>query len=152
MQVREMNVKDLDTIVHIEKDLFMTPWKTTDFLYEMKINDFGRCYVLEDKDIIGYICMWFAYEYATITNIGISKDYQGQGLSKLLMNHGLLEAKKAGCETCSLEVRVSNIKAKSLYESYGFIVKTLRKGYYTDNDEDAYLMVKERMDDVWQPF
>ena len=51
-------------------------------------------------------------------------------------------ASQQGCETMSLEVRISNQKAISLYESLGFETKAIRKGYYQDNHEDAYLMVK----------
>ena len=51
-------------------------------------------------------------------------------------------ANESKCENITLEVRVSNVAAISLYKKYGFIIANIRKSYYSDNHEDAYLMIK----------
>ncbi|MEG0277500.1 MAG: GNAT family N-acetyltransferase, partial [Coprobacillus sp.] len=67
---------------------------------------------------------------------------QRQGYAKILMDEMIQFAFEEGCNVMSLEVRVSNQSAISLYEKCGFINQAIRKNYYQDNHEDAYLMVK----------
>jgi [ribosomal protein S18]-alanine N-acetyltransferase len=43
----------------------------------------------------------------------------------------------------TLEVRVSNLTAIALYEHFGFEASGVRRGYYTDNREDALIMWKD---------
>lgn len=142
MLLRAMAVNDLDQIIVLEHQLFSSPWSKEDYLYELSSNPYAKYYVLEDDKIIGYVGMWITCETAQITTIGIAKERQGQGLSKLLMNK--VDGETRDCEAITLEVRVSNTRAIRLYESYGFRKEAIRKDYYLDNHEDAYLMMKER--------
>lgn len=141
--IRKMKLSDLDQIMMIENDLFTSPWKKSDYEYEIKSNPYSKYYVLEENSvIIGYIGIWIIFDIAQITTIGVSKDYQGNGLSNILINKAIEEANSANCDNISLEVRVSNDVAISLYKKHGFINVNTRKAYYSDNFEDAYLMVK----------
>lgn len=142
MLLRAMRLSDLDYIMTLEHQLFSSPWSKDDYIYELSSNPYARYYVLEDDKIVGYVGIWITYETAQITTIGIARERQGEGLSKLLMNKVIEETKD--CEAITLEVRVSNVKAIKLYESYGFKKEAIRKDYYLDNHEDAYLMMKER--------
>ncbi|HBZ88565.1 ribosomal protein S18-alanine N-acetyltransferase [Sharpea azabuensis] len=142
MLLRAMRLSDLDNIMPLEHQLFSSPWSKDDYIYELSSNPYAKYYVLEDDKIVGYVGIWITYETAQITTIGIAKERQGEGLSKLLMNKVIEETKD--CEAITLEVRVSNVKAIKLYESYGFKKEAIRKDYYLDNHEDAYLMMKER--------
>ncbi len=144
MFIRKMTVDDIDRILVLEEQLFTSSsWTLADFIYEIVDNQFSYNYVLENDDlIIGYAGLWIMYEQSQITTIGIDLQYQGQGLGKKLMNEMIALAIEAGCTTMSLEVRISNVKAIQLYESVGFKKATIRKDYYQNNHEDAYLMVK----------
>lgn len=142
MLLRAMRLSDLDNIMPLEHQLFSSPWSKDDYIYELSSNPYAKYYVLEDDKIVGYVGIWITYETAQITTIGIAKERQGEGLSKLLMNKVIEETKD--CEAITLEVRVSNVKAIKLYESYGFKKEAIRKDYYLYNHEDAYLMMKER--------
>ena len=103
---------------------------------EILENQFSYNFVLEvDEQIVGYVGVWIMYEQSQITTVGIDPDYQGQGYGRLLMEEMLALAVSQGCEVMSLEVRVSNHKAISENQA-------IRKNYYQDNHEDAYLMVK----------
>ena len=153
MHIRTMKVDDLAYVMKLEEELFPhSSWKKEDYLREIENNGFAHYFVLEDKEIIGYIGMWFVYEQATVTTIGISKKRQGEHLSKKLLGYALMRAALHGCEKCDLEVRVSNKVAIGLYKSFGFEEKAIRKNYYVDNHEDAYLMIKERLDDYGNDF
>lgn len=143
MLIRRMDVNDLERVVSLEQQLFSSSWSYADFLYELLENDFSFNYVIEeDGFIVGYIGVWFMYEQAQITTIGVDPCYQRQGLGKEMMETVMEIAQRNQCETMSLEVRVSNFKAISLYESLGFHKEAIRKNYYQDNQEDAYLMIK----------
>lgn len=144
MFIRKMDIDDIERILELEEQLFSSSsWSSSDFIYEIFENDFSYNFVLEkDNFIIGYVGIWIMYEQSQITTIGIDTEYQGQGLGKLLMNEMIALALEMNCETMSLEVRISNEKAIGLYESLGFKKEAVRKDYYQDNHEDAYLMVK----------
>ena len=111
MLLREMQEEDLDEIERLEGLLFNPAWSKEDFLHELKTNDYAHYYVLVDDKIVGYAGFWYAYENCELTTIGIDPNYQGKGLSKLLMDYGLKEGHNKGCMNYSLEVRVSNERA-----------------------------------------
>lgn len=143
MLIRAMDIDDLDRIVELEQLLFTSSWNKSDFLYEILENQFSFNFVLENDDIIvGYVGVWLIYEQSQITTIGIDPHYQRRGYGTELMRAMIDLASQHGCEVMSLEVRVSNELAILLYESLGFEKQAIRKDYYQDNHEDAYLMIK----------
>lgn len=143
MSIRLMEHDDLLRIVALEKSLFVSAWSYDDFLYELLENPFSYNFVYEkDGQVIGYIGVWIMYEQAQITTVGVDERYQRQGIGHKLMAEAIAFALSQECEVMSLEVRVSNVQAIALYQSLGFEVQTIRKDYYQDNHEDAYLMMK----------
>jgi ribosomal-protein-alanine N-acetyltransferase len=141
--IRSMNLSDLDGVSKIELEAFSHPWSKEDFEVELQSNPYALYFVLVEEDIIkAYIGVWIIYERAQITTIAVNKDFRRQGLSKKLMEFLDNLCLKNGVEEISLEVRVSNEKAINLYQNFGFEKKGIRKDYYQDNHEDAYLMVK----------
>ena len=142
--IQRMEVDDLDRIVDLERLCFSSPWSKDDFLYELNENPFGYYVVLKEADkILAYLGLWMDEERAQITTIGVDPEYRGKGYAKTLMVHMLDVCSSKGVKIYSLEVRVSNQAAISLYQRFGFIQVGLRKAYYQDNHEDAYLMIKE---------
>lgn len=142
--LRKMKVEDLPSILEIEKELFSSPWKEEDFLFELTQNPFARYTVLlEQNEVVGYIGYWLKEPYVEITNVAVRSSYQRQGYAKKLVASCIEEGIKSGSAIFTLEVRFSNIPAIQLYESFGFKSVTVRKNYYTDPIEDAYLMMKE---------
>ncbi|MFV0380599.1 MAG: ribosomal protein S18-alanine N-acetyltransferase [Anaerorhabdus sp.] len=141
--IRKLKIDDLDEILLLEKSLFSLPWSKDDYLKDINDNEFSEYYVYEEKgEIIGYFGLWIIYDQAQITTIATSKIYQSNGIGSKMMIKIIELATSKGCEVCTLEVRKSNISAIKLYEKYGFSVVTVRKGYYSDNYEDALLMMK----------
>lgn len=90
--------------------------------------------------IIGYAGLWLMLDEAHVTTIGIHPHHRGRGAGDLLFM-GLVDiAEEMHAERITLEVRVSNTGAQALYRKYGMEVTGLRRRYYSDNGEDAYIM------------
>ena len=141
--MRKMEAGDLEEVAELEKILFTSYWKKSDFEYELQQNPYAVLKVIEiDGKIAAYCDLWILFDQAQIATIGVAEEYQHQGLAQQLMASMIFDAIAKECDTMSLEVRVSNDKAIALYKKNGFITVNTRKGYYQDNHEDAYLMVK----------
>lgn len=142
--IRSMTIDDLESVCVIEIEAFSHPWTKDDFLSELKTNPYANYYVLEmSGQIIAYVGFWITFENAQITTIAVASNYRGQKYSKELMTYVDEVCHIKNIDQISLEVRISNIKAINLYESYGFKKCGMRKDYYQDKHEDAYLMVKD---------
>lgn len=140
--LRLMQEIDIPAILEIEMLCFTSSWTRDMFLYELTENEFGNFYVIFDEHtLVGYIDFWITFDVCQLANIAIHPAYQRKGYSKVLMNK-MIEVANRQCATIMLEVRVSNETAKRLYESYNFIEINKRKGYYSDNGEDASVMCK----------
>lgn len=139
----EMNHEHLDRVVELELQLFSSPWPKDAFEYELRENPYSYNYVyLLDEQIAGYCGLWCLFDQAQITNVAVAKEAQRKHIASELMQKIEEKAITQGCETLSLEVRVSNEAAIALYQKFGFEMISVRKGYYQDNHEDAYLMMK----------
>ena len=90
--------------------------------------------------IAGYVATSYMTDEAHVTGIAVRESLRGNGLGELLLMSSIELAMKRQSRVVTLEVRVSNKVAQSLYTKYGFSQAGLRKGYYTDNHEDAYIM------------
>lgn len=90
--------------------------------------------------IIGFAGMWNLYDEAHVTTIGVVPTYRGRGLGEVLFVAMLDEAIRRQVTWVTLEVRVSNVSAQNLYQKYGFTIQGRRPRYYSDNNEDAFVM------------
>lgn len=139
--VRPMQVEDLERIMKIEQTSFSSPWSPMAFMSELKENEYARYFCLEvDGQIAGYMGLWFILEEGHITNVAIAAEYRGRRWGEYLMRYVIQRMIAEGMERMTLEVRVSNLSAQRLYERLGFRKAGVRKGYYSDNREDALIM------------
>lgn len=90
--------------------------------------------------IAGYVSVWYQGDEAHITEIAVRETLRGNGIGELLLIGSLREAVAYGSHVMTLEARVSNFIAQRLYEKYSFKSVGIRKGYYSDNREDAVIM------------
>ncbi|MBX6395699.1 MAG: ribosomal protein S18-alanine N-acetyltransferase [Alicyclobacillaceae bacterium] len=139
-----MRTTDLDRIQEIERASFTMPWSRTAFYGELADNHFARYIVAQRDDVVvGYAGMWLILDEAHITNIAVHPDARRQHVGETLLRHMMAYARSQGACRMTLEVRVSNIPAQNLYHKLGFVTRGVRKGYYTDNHEDALIMWAE---------
>ncbi len=90
--------------------------------------------------IAGYVSVWYQGDEAHITEIAVRESLRGNGIGELLLIGSLRAAREYGSVVMTLEARVSNFIAQRLYEKYDFKSVGIRKGYYSDNREDAVIM------------
>jgi len=144
LSFRSMVMDDIDTIARIERESFTSPWSADAFRMELTQNHFAKYMILErDGETIGYGGMWLIVDEAHITNIAIREPYRGQGLGERLLREMMRTAAWFGALRITLEVRVTNDRAQSLYRKLGFYDAGMRPRYYSDNQEDALIMWAE---------
>ncbi len=138
---RRMTMRDLDEVLRIERASFSAPWSRNAFAGELMDNHFAEYLVMfSGEQMIGYGGMWVIVDEAHVTNIAVYPEFRGRRNGERLLRMMMAEATARGAARMTLEVRVSNEVAKRLYRKLGFGDAGLRKGYYTDNREDALIM------------
>ncbi|MDP9729652.1 ribosomal protein S18-alanine N-acetyltransferase [Alicyclobacillus tolerans] len=141
LELRRMTLADVDAVMQVERRSFSAPWSRQAFVTELVENQFARYLVFDyDGRIIGYAGVWLILDEGHITNIAIDPDFRGKNLGEILMRSLMSLCMSQGARKMTLEVRVSNLVAQTLYKKLGFETVGVRKGYYTDNQEDAYIM------------
>lgn len=141
MTVRRATIEDEKEIFAIEMECFSVPWSLDSIETELLNEDKKLYYVVEDANgVVGYAGAWLVYDEGQITNIAIRPSARRQGFGAKLTSALIEECFKRGMHEIFLEVRISNLSALSLYRQLGFTVKGMRKNYYSEPKEDAYIM------------
>ena len=144
VEITKMRRRHLRKVLSIESRVYPRPWSTSLFLSELAQRN-TRTYLVarHGPEVVGYAGMMFTGREAHVTNIAVDPDWHGQKIGTRLLLRLLTEAIARGAEILSLEVRVTNDVAQSMYEKFGFSVVGVRKGYYIETHEDALVMVVE---------
>ena len=143
IHILEMTTEHIKEVHKIEEDCFSIPWSEKSFYDELTKNKMAIYIVAkEDDEIVGYGGMWHVINEGHITNIAVKKQHRKKGIGTKIINALIDIAKEKEMIGITLEVRVSNDIAKSLYKKSGFIIEGIRKEYYDDNKEDAIVMWK----------
>lgn len=142
MVIREINEVDVEQIYAIEVESFSSPWSREAVLMEV-ISPRSHYLVVDvESEIIGYAGLWKIFDEGHITNIAVKQGYRHKGLGYLLMLELIKYAKINEIGKLTLEVRVSNLAALTLYKKLGFEEAGRRKAFYDDPTEDAIIMWK----------
>lgn len=147
VKIKPMQKTDLDDVISIEAKAYGEHhWSKDSFMSELS-NDLAKYFSAFNTDgqLIGYCGCWQILEEAHITNIAVSPDYRRKHIGEALLTSIIDECYRNMAKYITLEVRVSNTPAISLYEKYGFKSLGARKGYYQDNNEDALIMWTENI-------
>ena len=137
--IEKMNEAHIFHIAQLERLCFSTPWSENALREELS-NPLARFFaLLSDGVVVGYIGAHNVLGEVYITNVAVHPDYRGRGFAKALINH-LINDCRADDGFVTLEVRVSNIPARTLYSGLGFRQVGLRKNFYENPTEDGLLM------------
>jgi [ribosomal protein S18]-alanine N-acetyltransferase len=138
--IEKMESKHVDEVVEIEKVSFSSPWTRAMYTQETDL-EYSNCFVIiVDEELTAYISSWTVLDECTINKIACRSDLRRRGYSTMLLNHLIQKVCGNSVKDILIEVRESNDTARAFYKKSGFIIKGLRKGYYSDTKEDAILM------------
>ncbi|MCL4520223.1 MAG: ribosomal protein S18-alanine N-acetyltransferase [Firmicutes bacterium] len=144
IRIRDMYLTDLDRIVEIESRSFPTAWSRSAFQSELVENTFATYLVLDfHGKVVAYGGMWLILDEAHVTNVAVHPDFRGHHLGETMMVGLMTRGKQLGAARMTLEVRRGNDIAQNLYKKLGFVQLGVRRGYYTDTREDAFIMWKD---------
>lgn len=133
----------LDRLVEIDSHWNPKSWSSQLFEKELSSLTSSVRGLFCQGDLVGYLIAHIVCDEAHIVSLGLAPEWRGQGGGTVLLADFLRNARAQGVCSISLDVRVSNLKARALYERHGFQVVGLRRGYYSDNGEDALTMKVE---------
>jgi ribosomal-protein-alanine N-acetyltransferase len=145
VELRRLELRDLSEIEEIERSSYPTPWSRSMFASELS-KPSSMCLGAFDADtgkLVGYLVISRYVDAWHVMNVAVRPDRRRQGIASLLMNRLFDLTSGRGRRGYTLEVRVSNAGAIKLYEGLGFRPRGVRRGYYTDNREDALIMWKD---------
>lgn len=132
---------DIKDVLRIEQQSFSTTWPSNAFFQELHDNKLAHYFVGRvGARIVAYGGIWVILEDSHVTTIAVSPEFRGRKYGEVMLLHLLDEAMSRGASWMTLEVRESNTVAQSLYRKYGFTTVSTRKGYYSDNNENALVM------------
>ncbi len=135
--------RHLEAILPIEAEAYPEAWTVGMFRDEMRSQRSYFRVIFAGETLIGYCGYWLVLDEAHITSVTVAQAFRGQGYGREQLTHLLEAAREQGAVLATLEVRESNLPAKSLYENIGFRRVGLRKGYYSKTNENALVMLKD---------
>lgn len=140
IQIRRMELQDIERIMDIEKRSFADPWSESAYITEISNTSAYYIVICVDGAIAGFAGMWVIMDEAHITTIAVDPDHRRIKLGERLLINILEESVSRGAKRATLEVRQSNTAAQNLYRKFQFKAVAMRRGYYTDNNENALIM------------
>ena len=142
--LRRLDLADLDAVERIERASYPAPWSRSMFAGELaKPSSLSLAAVNDAGEVIGYLVLSRYVDAWHVMNLAVDPDWRRRGVASALLERLLADTTGDTERGYTLEVRVSNDGAISLYERFGFRSRGVRRGYYTDNREDALVMWRE---------
>jgi [ribosomal protein S18]-alanine N-acetyltransferase len=147
VELRALVLSDLRAIEEIERRCYPTPWSRSMFAGELA-KPSSICLGAFDLDgehgkLVGYLIVSRYVDAWHVMNVAVDPQHRGRGLATMLLERLFELTADDARRGYTLEVRVSNATAIALYERLGFEARGIRRGYYTDNREDALIMWKD---------
>lgn len=146
MVIRRATKDDAIAIANLEKEAFSDPWPLKQIIYELEENPCSRVLLSlsEEGETVGYLDYMVTFDSSTINRLAVASSFRQQGVATALLIEMFEDLKKEEepVSYSTLEVRLSNQKARKLYEKAGYHFVVMKKKYY-DDGEDACYLVKE---------
>ena len=145
--MRKLELHDLNDIERIERESYPTPWSRSMFAGELTKVSSISLGAFEDERLVGYVIVSRYVDAWHVMNIAVHPQQRSRGVASALLERLFETTANDVRRGYTLEVRVSNERAIRLYERYGFKRRGVRRGYYTDNREDALIMWRDPIPD-----
>jgi ribosomal-protein-alanine N-acetyltransferase len=142
-ELRRLTLDDLAAIEEIERASYPTPWSRSMFASELAKPSSICVGAFDDDRLVAYMIISRYVDAWHVMNIAVAPTHRRRGLARTLLEHLFDVTQRDARRGYTLEVRVSNTGAQKLYDLMGFKPRGLRRGYYTDNREDAIIMWRD---------
>jgi [ribosomal protein S18]-alanine N-acetyltransferase len=147
LRVEPMSLADIPAVHDIERASFPVPWPANAFRQELETNKLARYLVVRAGErTVAYGGLWLMVDEAHVTTFAVLPSWRRRGVGARLMLALVELAEEVGARELTLEVRLSNIAARTLYQRFGFRPVGVRPRYYSDNGEDALIMTTDPID------
>jgi len=143
IEIRILGLIDIDAIEEIEQQAYPTPWSRSMFASELAKPTSICLGAFEGDELIGYIINSRYVDAWHVMNVAVDPEHRRRGIATRMLEALFEMTEHDGRRGYTLEVRVSNLGAVDLYERLGFERRGVRRGYYTDNREDALVMWRD---------
>lgn len=145
VELRRLEARDLDAVEEVERESYPTPWSRSMFEAELRKPSSLALGALTESDeaLVGYAFVSRYVDAWHVMNVAVAHDYRRRGIASALLERVFDVTASDPRRGYTLEVRVSNTGAIKMYERLGFEARGMRRGYYTDNREDALIMWRE---------
>jgi ribosomal-protein-alanine N-acetyltransferase len=143
LRIRRLELHDLNAIEAIEKRAYPTPWSRSMFASELAKPTSICLGAFEGEALVGYVVNSRYVDAWHVMNVAVDPDRQRRGVATALLERLFELTADDERRGYTLEVRMSNVGAIRLYEQLGFDARGIRRGYYTDNREDALIMWRD---------
>lgn len=142
IRIRHMRVDDVERVVEIERQAFAMAWTADMFMREIAASEESLTLVAsQDDEIFGYAILWPVGPRLHLANVAVAREFRRRKVGWRLIRQVFAEARERECRRISLETRTSNHAAIDLFRKVGFRTVAISHGYYSDNGEDALVMV-----------
>jgi ribosomal-protein-alanine N-acetyltransferase len=144
VDLRRLEARDLEVVEAIERDSYPTPWSRSMFDAELrKPSSLALGAFTEEDVLVGYAFVSRYVDAWHVMNVAVIDEFRRRGIASALLERLFDVTATDPRRGYTLEVRISNTGAIKLYEQLGFEARGVRRGYYTDNREDALIMWRE---------
>ncbi len=138
--IRKMRREDIADVVELEQKIFTDAWSEKAILGTLEQEQAMILLAYEDRLLIGYLILYYVLEDGEIARIAVDDAYRRQGVATKMLRELESLCADNGVSKLLLDVRESNMVARSFYEKQGFVQDGVRKNYYSDPVEDGILM------------
>jgi len=142
LSLAPMTAAWLSEVAHIEKRAYAHPWSTGNFADSLRAG-YHASLLLQGEQVLGYFVLMKGLDETHLLNITVTPEAQGQGHARRMLHEVVAWSARQGAQWLWLEVRVSNTRARRIYERYGFKETGVRRNYYplaAFKREDAVVM------------
>ncbi len=140
LRIEPFDPTDLDELMEIENSSFSLPWSRQSYEELWPVNGISIWVARVDHEMAGYMLLQTVGEEMELHTFAVRPDLRRRRIGRRLLDFMVGQARQAGVKRIFLQVRPTNSPARALYEKLGFATVGIRRRYYRDNDEDAFVM------------
>lgn len=140
VRLAPMAPRDVEAVRAIDVAVYANPWSVSTWRKELSGADRRHLVAIDGHEVVGHAGLLFVLDEAHVTTVAVRPDREGEGIATRLLADLLDDARRHGSTAATLEVRAADRRPQRLYGRFGFQPAGVRRGYYTNPDDDGIVM------------